>query len=1058
MKRLFIILTLCANLYAVRAEQTITGKVMDAATNEPVIGASVVVTGTTIGTATGIDGSFSLEVPDNARLTVSYIGMTTQEVAAADNVVIALGEDTHEIDEVMVVAFGTATKKSYTGSASVIKTENLTKRQTSNVTNALAGQVAGVQGLSISGQPGEVANIRIRGIGSMSASNAPLYVVDGVPVSTDYVSALSNVDIESVTILKDAASNALYGARGANGVVLINTRRGTSQKARITLDAKWGTNRRAVPKYDVMTDPAQYYETFYQALYNGQILSRGATPEAAREYADKNLLDAFNGGLGYQVYTIPGGERLISADGKLNPHATLGYVNSKNYTLTPDDWYDELFSNNNFRHEYNLTISGSSDKINYFVSSSFLGDKGIIEQSSFDRFTARTNVEYQAAKWLKIGTNMNYSHANKAYPQEDVYGTASSWNIFYISNFMAPIYPMYIRDAQGKIMKDANGLTMYDFGDGLINGAIRPFMSMSNPAAENALNIDKEEKDYFNGKWFVQIELYKGLKISANIGVGFVSNRHQSLLNTFYGQYAETGGSVKVRHTSNLDVDQQYLLTYNNRFNGRHQVDLLLGYENYMSRSRYLSGTNFKIYSPDIAELNNAIIPSEAYSSTHTYKTQSILVQAKYSYADKYYISGSYSRMATSHFAPAKRWGNFWSIGLAWDIKGEKFLENIETVDLLKLKASYGAQGNDDLDNDYPYTDQYLIYNNNGEFAALLDYKGNPDLTWETSYNFNCGVDFAFLGERIGGSIEGWRRRTEDQLYYKPVPPSLGYNKIPVNIGSVSNVGVDIELHGDIVHTKNIRWGLYLNLTYWRNRILKLAPELNGSWIDGTSIYKEGESMYNRYLKSFAGVDRTNGASLWYKDVLDAEGNVVDKTVTANYNEATQYATGDILPKVYGGFGTTLDVYGVDFSLSFNYQAGGRLYDSDYRILMHGGYSSNAGKNWHKDILQAWTPAHPDSNVPALNSMDSYVNGTSDRWLISSDYVSLQNITLGYSFPKMWIIKMRMRKLRVYAVADNIAVFAKRKGLDPRQSLAGNSNGMNYSPIRTISAGIQVEF
>ena len=1046
--------------------QTFNGVVLSETNGEPVIGASVQVKGTTQGTITDFDGKFSIIADKGGILVVSFIGMRTMEVPVAQDLKIVLSENTSELDEVMVVAFGTTTKKSFTGSASVVKSDDIVKRQTSNVTNSLSGQVASVQGVSTDGAPGAVTKIRIRGIGSMNADNSPLYVVDGVPADDNTIATLNNNDIESITVLKDAASNALYGARGANGVVLITTRRGNTQDAQITVDAKWGSNSREVPTYSVMTDPGMYYETFYQGLYNSQYLA-GQSSAYSHEYANTYLLDPKNGGLGYQVYTVPTGQRLIGRNGKLNPNATLGYNDGSNYYL-PDSWYGELFNSSNLRQEYNLSVSGSTDKINYFASAGYLDDSGIIENSDYQRFTTRVNVDYQAKKWLKIGTSMSYAHADQKYPTDQTSDNAasSSGNLFFVSNFMAPIYPLYIRNADGSIAHDANGYTMYDYGDGasVAAGTQRPFMSQSNPASAIALDKSKYTNDMFTGKWYATIEFYKGLKATANVGVNYFGSRYQQTTNPYYGQYATSGGLAYVESDRYLIVNQQYLLTYNNRFAGLHNVDLLLGYENYQYTESAVYGQKTKLFSPDIAEVSNAILSPLTGSLTHHYATQGILAQAKYDYDSKYYFSASYRRDASSRFAKEHRWGNFWSVGAAWDINSESWMEPAQdVVNLLKLKASYGAQGNDNLltsdgkVNYYLYTDQYDVSESNGAFATTLTYKGNNDLTWETSYNLNVGIDFALFDERLSGTVEGFQRRTVDMLYYKPVPSSLGYSTLPVNIGSVSNAGLDLELHGVPVRTKNVTWTIFANMTYFKNKILQLSPELNGQWISGNYIYKEGESLYNFYIRKYAGVDPATGKSLWYQDITDAEGNVTGQTVTDVWSNATQYETGDILPKVYGGFGTSLDAYGLDFSVSFAYQLGGRIYDDGYRVLMHSGNSSFAGQNWHTDILNAWTPENTDTDVPRVDAADLYTNSSSDRWLISSNYLNLQNITLGYTLPAKWTRKIKVEKLRIYGVADNVALVSARKGLDPRQSYTTSS--MNtYASMRSISGGISITF
>jgi len=1052
MKKFLLFMSVCMLTFGqvLAQSQTISGTVLNVADDEPIIGASVQVKGTTRGTITDIDGKFVIEAEPNAVLIVSFIGMTTREVPAQDGVVINLSEDTKQLDEVMVVAFGTATKKSFTGAASVVKADEINKRQASNVTDALAGQVAGVQGLSTSGQPGTTSSIRIRGIGSISSSNAPLYVIDGIPANDDDISTLSNADIETVTVLKDAASNALYGARGANGVILITTKRGSTREAQVKIDAKWGVNQRGVPSYDVMTDPAMYYENFYQALYN----QYGSHDQA------NALLTSANGGLGYQVFSVPEGERLIGTNGKLNPNATPGYVTTykgEQYTLLADNWFNELFKSNNLRQEYNLSVSGSTDKLTYYASGSYLDDSGIIENSGFRRATGRVNVDYQAKKWLKIGTNLSYSHADMKYPNEDEYGNFSSANIFYVSDNIAPIYPLYIRDGEGNIMKDANGFTMYDYGDAKTNGASRAFMGQSNPASAIALDKEIYKKDIFSGKWFVNIEPVKGLKFSANLGVHYGGVRYQITANPYYGQYAERGGYVTVQSNRSVAVDQQYIASYANKF-GDHNVDVMVGYENYRYTTSNVWGNKSKLFNPDIAEINNAILGPSTGSSTDYYFHQGVFAQAKYDYASRYYVSASYRRDGTSRFAPGKQWGNFWSVGAAWDIKGEPFMDAVENVDLLKLKISYGSQGNDNIGGYHPWADLYEISENNGEFAVTMTAKGNRELTWETSYNFNAGVDFAFFNERLSGTIEGWRRRTEDMLYQRPVASSLGYSFIPVNVGSMSNAGMDVELHGDVVKTRNVTWSLYANLTFFKNKIIKLAPELEGRWVDGSRIFLEGEAMYNFYLKRFAGVDHETGNSLWYQKELDEEGNETGNLVTtATYGSADFFETGDILPKIYGGFGTNLNVYGVDLSVGFNYQAGGKILDTSYRYLMHGGYGNDAGHNWHMDILNAWTPENKDSNIPRLNAGDAYTNQQSDRWLISSNYVALQNITLGYTFPSKLTKKAHIEKIRLFAVADNVALWSARKGMDPRQSYTSSSN-VYYSPMRAISGGINITF
>ncbi|WP_420910117.1 SusC/RagA family TonB-linked outer membrane protein [Odoribacter lunatus] len=1009
--------------------------------------------------ATDVNGKFALRVNDDDVLVFSFIGMKPLEVnvKGQTHLNVELESASEALDEVMVVAYGTAKKSSFTGSAAVVDSKTIEKRQVSNITNALSGSVAGVQVMTSAngGQPGSTAKIRVRGTGSLAAGNTPLYIVDGIPYDGD-LSSINTADIESTTVLKDAASNALYGARGANGVVLITTKKGSIGKAVVNVDAKWGSNSRAVPKYDVLTSPATYLETAYLAMYNSQI-DAGKSPEYANAYANRYMTTNSNGGVGYQIYTLPSGESLIGMDGKLNPNAVLGYSDGT-YYYQPDDWYHELFDSGNLRQEYNVNISGASDKLNYYMSAGYLDDSGIIAGSGFTRYTGRIKVDYQVKDWLKIGTNMAYTNYDMQSPaSQDSGAGSSSANLFYIANYIAPIYPMYARHADQSIMVDNNGFTVYDFGDGTVGGNFkRTWMSGSNPASMVGLDKRQYLADVLGGRWYATADIWKGLKFSYNLGIDLDNTRYSRLYNAYYGQYSKVGGIVYAGATRTRGINQQELLTYTKQF-GHHNIDVLIGHENYEYQYKYLNGSKEKLFNPTTVEINNAIKNPSISSYTNNYSTEGWLARAQYDYDGKYIISASYRRDASSRFAKDNRWGNFGSLGGAWVLSKENFLANSRAVDFLKFKVSYGIQGNDNLlyssgyVNYYPYQDQFDISENNGEFATSMSYKGNKDITWETSYSFNTGFDFNLFGNKLNGSVEYFNRKTTDMLYYMPVSVSNGYSEYPKNIGSMRNYGVEIDLNSDVVNNSNVRWNIYANATFMKNKLLELAPELDGELISGSTIYREGESIYQYYLRKYAGVD-DQGQALYY--VEDAAGNI---ETTPEWNKATRYATGDMLPTVYGGFGTTLSVYGIDFSVSCAYQLGGRVYDSGYASLMHNGSSSSAGQNWHKDILKAWSSTNTNSNIPQLNSTATYANASSDRFLISSNYLDLTNITLGYTLPKSWLSKMNISNLRIYFSADNVALWAKRKGLDPRQSHS-SVNAMRYSPVRTISGGIKLTF
>ena len=1018
-----------------------------------------------IGTVTNTDGRYAFDnIPADASLRFTFMGMSTQSVAVGGRQVIdvVLQLDAETFDELIVVAYGTARRSSFTGSAATIKSDAIERRQVSNVSQALSGQVAGVQVMNSTGQPGVTSTVRIRGIGSMAAGNAPLYVVDGVPYDGD-ISSINSADMESVTVLKDAASNALYGARGANGVILVTTKRGTTREAVVKVDARWGTNRRAVPKYNVITDPAEYMTKMYEAVYNGYRTSApGDTPEVTTQKANTALPTNANGGVGYNIYTVPAGESLFGLDGKMSPNATLGFVTGDFY-YQPDDWYKELFDAGNLRQEYNASVSGATDKINYFFSAGYLDDTGIISNSGFSRYTTRANVDYQAKDWLKIGANLAYTNYDSQYPATQD-GSSSSANLFYLVNFIAPIYPLYVRDNNREIMKDSRGFTIYDFGDATTPGPYRrTWMSGSNPAS--MLQLDKRNfvADVFGGRWFADVKLMEGLTFTYRLGVDLDNTRYKRLYNAYYGQYSNVGGIVYAGAYRTSGVIQQQLLNYNRAFD-MHNIEILLGHEGYKYKSQSLDGSREKLFNPEIIEIDNAIVKPSAYSSTNNYGVEGYFARVQYEYDGKYIVSGSFRRDGSSRFYKENRWGNFGSVGAAWVLSKENFLVGLPWIDFLKYKISYGMQGNDDLlytgggRNFYPYIDQYELMESNNDFARVLNYKGNQDITWETSHSFNTGFDFNLFDDRLGGTIEYFNRTTSDMLYYMPVPISLGYAVFPKNIGSVVNSGVEIDLSGMAVRTNDFKLSLYANATFLKNKIKTLAPELDGELIDGTRIYREGESMYQLYIRNYAGVNE-DGRALYYRDVEDANGNIIDKEKIVEWNLATYYATGDILPKVYGGLGTTMEFYGFDVSIFCAYQLGGRIFDSGYQTLMHYGGANSAGQNWHKDILKSWTPDNTNTDVPQINTqaVAQYAAQTSDRFLISSNYLDITNITVGYTLPKNLSERINVNSVRVYAAIDNAALFTKRTGLDPRQSYT-SGGGARYAPIRSFSGGVSFSF
>ena len=1044
---------------------SVSGNVTDASTGEPVPYVSIHLEGSMTGTNSDNEGHYSISAPHDGTLVFSSIGYKTTKVAIASSGIIdvVLHPDSEYLDETIVVAYGTATRSSFTGSASMVGAEAIEARTVTNVTSALAGTAPGVQVISSSGDPASSgATIRIRGIGSMSASNAPLYIVDGMP----YDGAISEInpnDVESMSVLKDAAASAIYGARGANGVVLITTKRARGQDAVIKFDAKWGSNSRLIPQYDVISDPAQYYETHYRMMYNSQIYA-GKSADEAYAYADATLFDQNNGGLGYQVFTVPEGEKFIGKDFKLNPKATLGYTDGEYYYI-PDDWYKETF-HNSFRQEYNFSVSGSKDKFSYYGSVGYLDDGGIVNNSDFKRYTARVNADYQAKKWLKMSTNISYTHTDsQTASYTDTFG--SSANVFYITNNIGPIYPLYVRDAQGNIMYE-NGMKVYDANQ---TNFIRPNI-VGNAVRDNEVNRKRNYSDMVSGKFGLTATPVKGLSLTGNVGLMNENSRYNALYSQFGGA-SSTDGQAYVSHDRYFAVNTQLLAEYKTDFGGTlHNLEALAGYELYKLKIQSLEGQNDHLYDPFIGELGNADGTKSKKTSSFTsdYVTQGFLARLQYNYGEKYFISGSYRRDASSRFAKGHRWGNFGSIGAAWLISSEPFMQEAYWVNMLKLKVSWGVQGNDNLYPNasyarkyYPYADNYThSYNEDtGEYSLTLAYKGNEDLTWESSQSFNAGVDFELFAGYLSGSIEYFSRRTTDLLYSKDVPLSSGNptGYYPVNVGSILNRGFEASLYGDIFSTRNVQWSWNLNMSHYRNKILSLDESVAKDGIKGGNyIYKVGGSLYEAYMYRFAGVDPESGKGLYY--YKDEDGSVKTTDVFA---DADQFECGSVLPKLYGGFGTTLRLYGFDLSAQFSFQLGGRYYDGTYQSLMH--TDSSVGNAWHKDVLKSWSPDNPSSDIPRLDGDTSVGQSAVDRFLISSNYLSVNNVTVGYSFPQKWMEKLKIAGLRVYFAADNLAVASARKGVDPRYSIGLGSftsgSGLNsgsYSAMRTLTGGLTVTF
>lgn len=1058
---LSLVAVLSVAAMAVAQNKQVSGRVSGEDGN-PIVGATVLVEGsTTSGTSTNIAGEFALRAPVNGNLVVSFIGYESQVVAinGQTNLEVVLKEDTKSIDDVIVVAFGQAKKEAFTGSAGIVKSDDIAKVQTSNVAQALAGQVSGVQLSNSTGAPGSSPSIRIRGFSSISASQEPLFIVDGAPYEGDLNNINPN-DIESMTVLKDAASNALYGARGANGVIMITTKRAKGRDAIVTVDAKWGVNSRATKDYDYITDPGQYYETHYHALYS-KFLSDGQTAANAMILANNQLVSSEEGGLGYNVFTVPNGQYMIGSNGRMNPAATLGRrvtYKGQDYWLTADDWNDEAYENS-FRQEYNVSVSGSTDRSNFYASFGYLNSKGIVQGSDMYRYTARLKADFQAKKWLKVGANASYANFDWNSLNADGEGESTA-NVFAFTSSMAPIYPVYVRDGMGNVMYDQYGIKMYDYGNGMNAGLTRPVLANANALLDSQLNPNNSNGNAFSGSAFADFTLYEGLKVTLNVGMNLDETRYSSMLNRFYGQFASQGGILSKQHNRSFSYNLQQLINYSKTFAEHHSIDIMAGHEYYNYSTALLNGSRSNIFLDGNDELANALVDGSVTSYSGEYNNEGYFGRVQYDYDERIFVSGSYRRDASSRFHPDHRWGNFWSAGAAWLINRESWF-NVKWIDMLKLKASIGSQGNDNI-GAYRYTHNYQIVNSASKPGVIFTAQGNENITWETNTNFNVGAEFDLFKGRLSGSFEYFYRKTTDMLFAFPVAPSMGYSSYYANIGDMRNSGIELNLNAVLLNRKNVQWNFGLNLTHYKNKILKLPEERKTAktiegyegFASGSYFFTEGESLHTFYIPKYAGVKPDTGESMWY--TTNPETGAIETTTA--YQQATYYTSGNAIADLYGGFNTSIAFFGVDVSASFTYQIGGLAYDSGYAGSMTSPVGTSVGMNMHKDLLNAWTPENPESNIPRLQYNDRYTAAVSDRFLTDASYLNIQNIQVGYTFPHKWTSKFGVHSLRVYLACDNVFYWSYRDGFDPRYSFTGSTNNATYSPIRTISGGITVQF
>lgn len=1018
---------------------TVTGKISDAQTGEGVPFASVQLKGTTTGVVADADGNFSVSAPANGTLIFSSVGYTSEEVAinGRRTVNVTLSPDADVLDETIVVAYGVQKKSSFTGSATQLSGDALKKMQTSNVAKSLEGAVAGLMTSSSSGTPGSGASIQIRGFGSVSASTSPLIVVDGVP----YEGSLNSIpaqDIESITVLKDAAANSMYGARGSNGVIIITTKRGTAGKVNISFDAKVGVNSRAVPAYDVITDPGEYYEMSWEAIRN-QVYYTGVMDLAqANDYASASLLSVLGP---YNIYKgVADGAIVDPSTGKLNAAAKELKWN--------DRWLKDVFRRG-IRQEYNVSASGGSDKTQAYMSASYLNDQGYVPQSGFTRIALRAKVDHTIGKFIKAGLNMAYSNTN-----QQIYNGSESnnySNLFMFSQDVAPIYPIYLYDENGAAQYNTKGQRLYDWGE-----TGRAYAPTSNPYGQMMSSQVSTIRDNISSRGYINFNILPELVFSVNAAYDVFNTKSNEYQTPIGGDAKNVGGRGEQEMGRYTALNANQLLTWTPTF-GEHNLNVLLGHETKFDQSYSLYGHMTNFVNKDVPDFQNATVYQDLTSSTSEYFLQGFFARAEYNYANKYIVSASYRVDGSSRFAQAKRWGSFWSVGASWNIKNESFMQAAPWVDALRFKMSYGTQGNDNIGLTRVYENLYRIDRVDGAASLTQTFRTAPDVTWEKSNNFNTGIE-GRLWNRFNFNVEYFVKETKDMIYYRPLPVSQGSPSSQlVNDMDMMNTGFEFEMDVDVFKGRDFSWNIALNGTHYKNKITKLPSDYPAEGKQIGSYWRElGGSLYNYYMYEWAGVDPENGHALYYKYLVDDDGNETGETekVTST-SEATYRKTGKTpIPDLYGGFSTSMRYRGFDFSVNFAYQIGGWTNDSVYRGLMTAG---DAGKNWSRDIFNRWTPNNTSTDVPRVQLNDQTANDSSTRFLTSSSYLSIRNLTFGYTLPNSLVSRIGVEGIRVYVTADNLWYTSARRGMDVRKSFTG-TNSDTYSALRTVSGGITLTF
>lgn len=1077
LKKFFLIWLMCLGWtgmgYLYGQEIGLTGIVIDEK-DDPLIGATVRIKGTDWGTMTDTQGKFVLQQDAIGKmLVISFVGKQTVELKARPYLRVVLADLLQHLEEALVeVPYGRLTQQAITGAVVAVKDREIERRPVTSVLAALEGYVTGVQVNNTYGQPGDDPIIRIRGFSSVNGVNTPLYVVDGV-VFAGTIAEINPADVESISVLKDAAAAALYGNRAANGVILVTTKKSKNRRLSVELTVRQGIYARGIEEYEcVGTD--DFMEVMWKSYRNSLMTnspSNYPNQEIANAAASKLLVGNV---LGYNVYNLPA-DQLFDAGGKLVKEAKVQDAIREDL-----DWYAPL-ERKGYRQEYYLSGGAVHEKSNYRFSLGYLDEEGYLKNAGFDRLTARLQVNIFPKSWFDCGLSLSGTHQN----QDITDGSDNTnVNVFKVARYMAPIYPVHLHDlSTGDYLLDYEGRKQYD--DGISGG--RNQFSSRHIVWENELNRNRLKKNVLTGQAFATLKLPKGFYFTLNGDLYLSDQERVKFLNPKIGDGIDVGYHYDYQYRYNSYTLQEQL-GWKRQWE-RHGAEVLLAHENYDFTYRYTALSKSDQILPGNLALSNFTTMRNMLGYDRNYRTESYLGVLRYRYEEKYFAEIAFRRDGSSRFHPDHRWGNFWSAGVSWMVSKENFMKRFNWLDDLKVRFSYGEVGNDASVGYYGWMSLYKIAINGGEAALYKSQFVDQRIKWETTATYDAAIEAALFG-RWNVTVEYFDKRSRDLLFNVSLPLSAGATSIDAsqmasvtrNLGSVSNRGWEFTTDVDLIRSTEWRWNVGMNATLLKNKILTLPAENRKTGIlSGNQKYMEGHSIYEWWLPCYAGIDRLTGNSLYQADldnyyVETPDGNkkpfpdkktlvkIGDRYYTTNPSFARKDWCGSALPDVYGSFSTRIDWKGLSLSALFTYSVGGKVYDQSYASLMS---TAKTPRAVHRDILKSWDGAPEGmteesadrldpAGIPVVNAaLTGNNNAVSSRFLTDGTYLWVKNMTLAYSFPVKIVKKLDLQSIRFNLSLENAAFFTKRKGMNPQQSFSGVSDDVLVAP-KVVSLGVTI--